>query len=78
MTDPREQLAEVLEQHRPYGLDCKCGVAINSDAWWARHAADVVVEALDLTEEMLHQYIGTGYQWQRRWVSGWSVVGGEQ
>lgn len=45
MPEPRETLERVLEAHRPYGLDCKCGVAINSDAWWATHVATVVLAA---------------------------------
>lgn len=39
-------LAEVLEAHRPYGLDCKCGEPINSDAGWAAHVRDVLRELL--------------------------------
>ncbi|OMC07090.1 hypothetical protein [Mycolicibacterium fortuitum] len=27
----------VIAEHRPYGLDCKCGRPINSDADWAWH-----------------------------------------
>lgn len=26
-----------MAEHRPYGLDCKCGRPINSDNDWARH-----------------------------------------
>jgi hypothetical protein len=45
------RIEEVLQAHRPYGLDCKCGTAINSDAWWAAHATAALVEALGLTPE---------------------------
>lgn len=38
---------DVVAAHRPYGLDCKCGRPINSDADWARH----LIDALGLTEE---------------------------
>lgn len=31
------RLHRVLVDHRPYGLDCKCRVPINSDEGWARH-----------------------------------------
>lgn len=34
MTDHTET---VIAEHRPYGLDCKCGRPINSDADWAWH-----------------------------------------
>lgn len=37
--DRQALLAEVLEEHRPYGLDCKCRRPINSDRDWAMHAA---------------------------------------
>lgn len=35
-------LASILEAHRPYGLDCKCGRPINSDKDWAWHMSDVL------------------------------------
>lgn len=38
---------DVVAAHRPYGLDCKCGRPINSDADWARH----LIDALGLTEQ---------------------------
>lgn len=38
---------DAVAAHRPYGLDCKCGRAINSDADWAQH----LIDALGLTEE---------------------------
>lgn len=38
---------DAVAEHRPYGLDCKCGRPINSDADWARH----LIDALGLTEQ---------------------------
>lgn len=38
---------DAVAAHRPYGLDCKCGRPINSDADWAQH----LIDALGLTEE---------------------------
>lgn len=38
---------DAVAAHRPYGLDCKCGRAINSDANWAQH----LIDALGLTEQ---------------------------
>lgn len=35
-------LKTALEAHRPYGLDCKCGRPINSDADWAGHLDEVI------------------------------------
>jgi len=35
-------LKAALEAHRPYGLDCKCGRPINSDADWAGHVDGVI------------------------------------
>lgn len=35
-------LKTALEAHRPYGLDCKCGRPINSDADWAAHMDQVI------------------------------------
>lgn len=47
MTAPLNQrLQDVLEKHRPYGLDCKCGQPINSDAMWSSHAADHLTDLL--------------------------------
>lgn len=37
--------AEVLAQHRPYGLDCACGRPINSNADWSRHADEALKAA---------------------------------
>jgi hypothetical protein len=54
----QERIAAILEAHRPYGLDCKCGIAINSDGWWAAHVAPLLVEALGLTEEHGYQIEG--------------------
>lgn len=80
--------AHVLEEHRPYGLDCKCGVAINSDAWWANHVAAAVIEALALTEEWTAQDANVqrnygsgvakhlGFAGRCRWVSPWAAVDG--
>lgn len=54
---------DAVAAHRPYGLDCKCGRAINSDADWAQH----LIDALRLTEE--HQWVPiteSGRRWQPR------------
>lgn len=37
-----EQLAACLAEHRPYGLDCKCGRPINSDQDWAAHLSEAI------------------------------------
>jgi hypothetical protein len=50
MSGVQERIAEVLEAHRPYGLDCKCGRPINSDADWATHVSAAVVGVLGLTD----------------------------
>ncbi|MCV7175101.1 hypothetical protein [Mycolicibacterium sphagni] len=42
-------LTEVLTQHRPYGLDCKCGRPINSDKDWAQHVSDAWDKACTVT-----------------------------
>ncbi len=47
MSDGVDAHVEKVAAHRPYGLDCKCGHPINSDADWARH----LIDALQLTEE---------------------------
>lgn len=39
-------ITEVLGAHRPYGLDCKCGEPINSDAYWVAHVWGVLREAV--------------------------------
>lgn len=44
--DGQTLLAEILGEHRPYGLDCKCRRPINSDQDWAAHAAAAVDEGL--------------------------------
>jgi hypothetical protein len=72
-------LTEVLEAHRPYGMDCKCGEAINSDAWWAAHVAKRIETELQLTEEKRTFRKSRGHPiqervWVRRWVSVWSEV----
>ena len=53
--------AEVLEAHRPYGLDCKCGEPINSDGFWVSHVRDVLREALTVrsVEELDALPVGT-------------------
>lgn len=73
-------LAEVLEAHRPYGLDCKCGVPINSDAGWVAHVRGVLRELLTVrsVEELdalptysLIRDIEDGTVWENhngRWV----------
>lgn len=38
-------MEELIAAHRPYGLDCKCGRPINSDADWARHLIEVLDSA---------------------------------
>lgn len=47
MSDGVDAHVEKVAAHRPYGLDCKCGHPINSDADWARH----LIDALQLTKE---------------------------
>lgn len=44
--EAQDVMAEVAEKHRPYGLDCKCGRPINSDADWSRHIAAEIDKAL--------------------------------
>ena len=44
-----QRIAAELEKHRAYGLDCKCGRPINSDADWSTHAAAAVVTALGIS-----------------------------
>lgn len=51
MSDAQDVMAEVAEKHRPYGLDCKCGRPINSDADWSRHVAAEIDKALARTTE---------------------------
>ncbi|SKD94263.1 Uncharacterised protein [Mycobacteroides abscessus subsp. massiliense] len=56
MEDAQELLARAAEKHRPYGLDCKCGRPINSDADWSRHLAAEIADFVYLrvdTEEKL-------------------------
>lgn len=43
--EAQDVMAEVAEKHRPYGLDCKCGRPINSDADWSRHIAAEIEKA---------------------------------
>lgn len=65
VSEAQDPLAEVAEKHRPYGLDCKCGRPINSDADWSRHIAAEVGKALGgLTQEQrtLHNgWVQPGY-----------------
>ena len=42
-------IEKVLADHRPYGLDCKCGRPVNSDEDWARHLLDVIMTTAGLT-----------------------------
>lgn len=52
MSDAQDVMAEVAEKHRPYGLDCKCGRPINSDADWSRHVAAEIDKVLgELTRQ---------------------------
>lgn len=38
-------LKPVAIAHRPYGLNCKCGLDINSDEHWANHFEQEVEKA---------------------------------
>lgn len=46
-------MEELIAQHRPYGLDCKCGRPINSDADWARHLIEVL-DSAGYTRKITH------------------------
>lgn len=65
MSDVDTMVADVAA-HRPYGLDCKCGRPINSDADWARH----LVEVLGLREEWSDDIGGPDWGSHCRMVSG--------
>jgi hypothetical protein len=59
MSEAQEAIAEAAEEHRPYGLDCKCGRPINSDSDWSRHFAAEIDKALGgLTRVWGAQMIG--------------------
>ncbi|MGV0805791.1 hypothetical protein [Mycolicibacterium setense] len=68
MTD---RIETVIAEHRPYGLDCKCGRPINSDADWAwhlkaeLHAARIAV--VELPEPDSTAQDGS------RYVAGWDL-----
>ncbi|WP_066904439.1 hypothetical protein [Mycolicibacterium houstonense] len=59
MTD---HIETIIAEHRPYGLDCKCGRPINSDADWAWHlkaelkAARIAVVQLPTWESLEDDY----------------------
>jgi ribosomal protein S12 methylthiotransferase accessory factor YcaO len=83
-TEPlRDKIAQVLSEHvlfeYDWGVDgdCICGFRTPKSydfAAHSEHVADAVVEALGLREERVDSYdFGSSV----RWVSGWSVVGGE-
>ena len=82
-------LAEVLEAHRPYGLDCKCGEPINSDAGWAAHVRDVLrglltvrsveeLDALPLFSVIRYRYMSAAgwdlHQLWKRLEGGWFCI----
>lgn len=47
-------LAQAMAYHRPYGLDCRCGIPINSDQGWAQHVErEWHAECKVTTEEQL-------------------------
>lgn len=77
-------LAEVLADHRPYGLDCKCGRPINSDADWAQHVAEVWREACTIrTAEQLdalpdHSIVRAGTNGHAYEKSMWGALFGRR
>jgi hypothetical protein len=84
--NPREQIAQVLREHVPFehdwGVDGDCICGFVTPKWdefaaYSDHVADVVVEALGLTEERRTLENGEQILIESRWISGWSVVGGE-
>lgn len=73
--DARQVIAAVLVEHRPGGMDCKCGEPINSDQGWANHlAAEIDAELGGLTRESTWRRVaGWGEaKLDSRWVSGWA------
>lgn len=91
-TEPaRDKIAAVISEHgqaHPFHWPptCLCGWvndSLGDQTTHSEHVADTVVEQLGLTEERsaYANIVDPGRLKQplsRRWVSGWSVVGGEQ
>ena len=73
---------KLAEAHRPYGLDCKCGQAINSDADWARHLDEAwteartirTVEQLDALPKRSVIRSSVGDYWERLSRSTWDCL----
>lgn len=76
VNDSVDFIAAELAKHRPYGLDCKCGRPINSDADWSRHTAEVLDAALGRLQWGIAHWQLQGAP-MGHWVGSFHVGAGE-